>query len=52
LAGPEEAAPARSEADQHEEVPGAEDPLVFAARYGEVLEVEGRSSVEVAQHLH
>ena len=52
LAGPEAAAPVRSEAGHHEEVPGAADPLGFAARYGEVLEAGARSSEEAVQHLH
>ena len=41
MAGPEAAAPVRSEAGHHEEVPGAADPPGFAARYGEVLEAGG-----------
>lgn len=52
LAGPEAAAPARSEVVHREEVPGAADQLVFAARYGEVLEAGARFSAEVVQRPH
>ena len=52
LAEPEAVAPVRPEGGHHEEVPGAADQLVFAARYGEVLEVEGRFSEEVVQRPH
>ena len=52
LAGPEAAAPAQSAVGHHGEVPGAADQLVFAARYGEVLEAADPFSVEVVQRPH